>query len=151
MPVGSQAQTPAYYPIPSCTGNASTTASVAAQAGLKAVTGAGVSGLSSAGKVSFSFVSQTCGGYRFLLRVRDPRPGKRHRKTTIGYSTLVNYLSTIEAGQTKKVSANINSTGKAILKYAKAHNSSLRTLVITHVRASNSSTSDQVINGILLK
>lgn len=137
-------------PPPSCSVNAPQSAAAAAQAALTAVTNAGVKGLAATGRVIFSFSSQTCGGYRFILKVRNPKPGK-HKQTTIGYVTIVNYLSTILQNTTKTVDVKINSAGKPILKYAKAHKLSLRTLVITHVRASNSSTSVQVINGILLK
>lgn len=137
-------------PPPPCTVNAPQSAAVAAQAALTAVTGAGVSGLAKTGRVSFSFVSQTCGGYRFLLRVRDPRKGK-HKTVTIGYTTVINYLSTILQGKTKTVNVTIRKVGKSILNYAKAHKLSLRMLVITHVRASNSQTSVQVLDGILLK
>ncbi|MGH2832912.1 MAG: hypothetical protein ACRDK2_09065 [Solirubrobacteraceae bacterium] len=138
-------------PPPPCTVNAPQSAAVAAQAALTAVTGAGVSGLASSGRVSFSFVSQTCGGYRFLLRVRDPRRGHGHHTVTIGYTTVINYLSTILQGKTKTVNVTIKKVGKSILSYAKAHKLSLRMLVITHVRASNSQTSVQVLDGILLK
>jgi len=136
-------------PPPPCTVNAPQSAAVAAQAALTAVTGAGISGLAKTGRVSFSFVSQTCGGYRFLLRVRNPR-GKHH-SVTIGYTTVINYLSTILQGKTKTVNVQINKVGRSILSYAKAHKLSLRMLVITHVRPSNSKTSVQVLDGILLK
>lgn len=114
------------------------------------MTGAGVRGLANTGRVSFSFVSQTCGTYRFLLRVHDPR-GSKHRTVTIGYTTFINYLSTISQGTTKTVNVKIRKVGMSILKYAVAHKLSLRTLVITHVRPTGSQTSVQVLDGILLK
>jgi hypothetical protein len=123
---------------------------LAAQAALTALTEAKAKGLASSGKVKFSFVPETCGGYRFLLRVRNPKPGRHKRKVTVAHTTFVNYLSTILAGQTKTVDVEINKTGMSILKYAKAHKIKLHTVLITHVRASNSTTSAQMRGGILL-
>lgn len=149
--VGNHCQPKGGGPPPSeCTANAPQTAAAAGQAALTAVTSAGISGLAKTGRVSFNFASQTCGGYRFLLRVQDPRSKKR-RTVTIGYTTVVNFLSTIAQGETKTVNVKIRPVGLSILKYAQARKLSLRALVITHVRASNSNTSVQVLDGILLK
>lgn len=136
---------------PLCTEFAPVTATNAAKAALTAITGARVGGLASTGEVHFSFASRTCGGYRLVVRVHDPRPGTHGRVMTVYDGTLIDHLTTIEAGRTKRITAKISAEGVAILQYAQAHEVSLRTLVITHVRPRDRKTSVEVINGILLR
>jgi hypothetical protein len=156
------AQSPATTPA-AVTGQAAVTA--AANAALSG----GKSGLIASANLAFSFTAAglTCpagttnprycvdgvsGGLRFILRIRDIRPGHT------GFPTVATLLSTVAAGTVfnsltclpvvgggAACPLTIRPIGLTILAYAKAHGRKLPMLLIAHVRPSGSTTSTEVL------
>jgi hypothetical protein len=145
-----------------------TPAAVTAEAAITAATTAiehdGRSGLVSAGMLNFSFTPAglTCpagttnplycadnvsGGFRFIVRVTDIRPGKGSRSVVIAA-----LLIRISAGKLVTIDCvgsdpclSIRAVGTAILRYGTAHHRAVPVQLIAHERPSTTTTSTEVI------
>ncbi|HWH11931.1 MAG TPA: hypothetical protein VG165_12445 [Solirubrobacteraceae bacterium] len=148
------------------------TAQAAVTAAATAAVAAGKSGLVSSAQLAFSFTAAglTCpsgttnprycvdnvsGGFRFILRVEDDRPGLT---STGSYPVIATFLTTGTAGAVFNsltclpidatatgCPLTIRPKGLTILSYAEAHGKKLPTLLIAHVRPKGSATSTEVL------
>lgn len=145
------------------TSPAAVTAEAAVNAATTAVESDGKSGLISSGMLDFSFtpagltcppgttnpsycVDNVSGGFRFIFRVTDIRPGQGSSRV------IAALLTSIVAGRKVNVDCvgtdpclRIRAVGKAILRYGVAHHRAVPVQLIAHVRPRGSTTSTEVI------
>jgi hypothetical protein len=139
-----------------------TDANRAKDAAVSYVTGKGVSGLQSAGKVKFSWTpvsGKICppgvtnpvycvaipqGKIRFILKFTDIRPG-HHDKVIDAATELTRYSPGTLQTISTKVRSSKEYPGKQILAYAATHHKTIPTLVVVHIRPDNTLTSTEVI------
>ncbi|MGI8801767.1 MAG: hypothetical protein ACR2KV_06280 [Solirubrobacteraceae bacterium] len=118
-------------------------AAVTAAAAVKA-TQTALSTIASDGSGSVTFSSSVCGGFRLVLRAKEIRPGNLGYPRHDGYTTLLNELTHITAGQ-QTVTFTLTPRGLDLLNYARSIGQPLTTFVIAHVRPDGTIVSSEAI------
>jgi hypothetical protein len=127
------------YPIPCVQGGLST--AVTANNAAAAVSAS----VLATGSFSFTFTGACTGGYRFIAKLTDGRPGKHNRVRVVA-----TVLVLIQSGVVTTVNAQLRPVGSAILNYAASVNAQTPLLLISHVRPARTAVSAEAIQAVLI-
>jgi len=133
-----EAATP-IYSLPCVQGGLAT-----AQAGVAAA--AAVSpGVLSANTFNFSFKPDCTGGFRFVARMIDTRPGENSRSVVVATQLILD-----GAGATATINATLRAVGAAILNYNSGNGKQTTLQLIAHQRPAGTQVSAEAIQFLLL-